>query len=409
MRTTSRLPSILFLLACAILLAPQRPAGSQGKKQGSGTTPAPPVTKTKIEVEEFGGEFAQWVKSLTITSLDKLTFRYSTNEPAAVTAIWQVSDTPVTFSNQIGIGQAPHVIASGALGAVPAPGHVSQFEINFALFAPKTPPSSPKSYWVFIVTKSDRQTPVGLASVPVKIVYHKSTQPVTDLSGIPGDKPVSMEFEGQSICGPCQSLIAPIKRLEAQKNVASKNLKETKSSYWTGEVKDLLKQIEKAKQQLDHCVISKCGGLSTLFANFTGKATMTTSNSNAKGPFKENVTASITFLKYDRKHLNIYLSTITVGPFDVPGGTNTTTVKGEGSGEVNLKTGAMTVTLGLHFHQSSDFAGDSDLTITLSTSSGSPLSATGVVTVNGSGKFKDGYLGDDTCTLTIKGTISPHP
>src|SRR6266542_5584940 len=137
MITTSRLPSILFLLACAIFLAPQRPAGSQGKKKGSGTTPAQRGTKNKIEVEEFGGEFAQWVKSLTITSVDKLTFRYSTNEPAAVTAIWQVSDTPVTFSNQIGIGQAPHVIASGALGAVPAPGHVSQFEINFALFAPK--------------------------------------------------------------------------------------------------------------------------------------------------------------------------------------------------------------------------------------------------------------------------------
>jgi hypothetical protein len=259
------------------------------------------------------------------------------------------------------------------------------------------------------VTKNSRNLPVGLASAPVKIVYRKSTQPVTDLSGIPGDKPVSMEFEGQNICGPCQSLIAPIKRLEAQKNTASKNLKETKSSYWTGEVKDLLAQIEKAKQQLDQCVISKCGGLSNLFAHFNGIATMTTSNSDAKGPFKEKVAASITFLKYDRKHLNIYLDPITVGPFKVPGGTNTTTVTGEGVGVVNLQTGAMTVSLGLHFHQSNDFAGDSNLTITLSTSSGSPLNANGAVTVNGTATFKGGFLGDDTCTMTIQGIVSPRP
>jgi hypothetical protein len=220
---------------------------------------------------------------------------------------------------------------------------------------------------------------------------------------------MSMQFEGQNICAPCQSLVAPIKNLEAQKNTASKNLKETKSSYWTGEVKDLLKQIAAATQKLDQCVISKCGGLSTLFATFKGKVTMTTNNSNAKGPFIEDITASVTFLKYDRKHLNIYPDTITVGPFKVTGGSNTTTVTGEGQGLVNLQTGAMTITLGLHFHQSNDFAGDSNLTITLSTSSGSPLSATGAVTVNGNSTFSEGFLGTNTCTMKIQGTISPHP
>jgi hypothetical protein len=413
MKTIRRLLPILFLLSFVTAMTPSQPTLSQGKKQGQGTTPGPPVTKTKIEVQENSGDFASpWVKSLTITSASTLAFRYSTNEPGATSAIWQVSDKPFSSGKLITQTQVPHVIASGALGTVPASGHVSQFEINFALFAPKTPPTSPQSYWVFIVTKNDRNFPVGLASVPVKIVYHKSTQPVTDLSGIPGDKPkkkVSMQFEGVDICSPCQSLVGPIKSLEAQKNIASKNLKETKSSYWTGEVKDLLKQIAMATQQLDHCVISKCGGKSTLIATFSGKATMTTSNSDAKGPFKENVSASVTFFKYDRKSFHIYLSAIQVGPFDTPAGSNTITVTGEGSGGVNLKTGAMTVTLQLHFHQSNTFASDSDLTITLSTSSGSPLSATGGVTLNGSGKFKDGNLGDDTCTLTIAGTISPHP
>jgi hypothetical protein len=398
----------LIILTLALLAISPHAAKSQGKNPQQGTTPGPPVTKTKIEAQEFSGDFQNWVKLLTITTPDTVTFHYSTNEPDAVSAIWQVSDKPFSTGSAMTPGQAPHVIASGALGKVPAPGHVSQFDINFKQFAPATPPTAPLNYWVFIVTKNSRNLPVGLPSVPVKIVYHKSTQPVTDLSGI-GDKPASMNYEGQNICGPCVSLIAPIKSLEAQKNIASKNLKETKSSYWTGEVKDLLKQIQKAQQQLDQCVIAKCGGLSTLFAHFTGIATMTTSNSNAKGPYKEKINAAVNFLKYDRKTFNIYLSAITVGPFKVPNGTNTTTVTGQGSGVVNLQTGAMTVNLGLHFKQSNDFAGDSNLNITLSTSSGSPLSAAGAVTVNGSGTFKDGFLGDDNCTITIKGTILPRP
>ena len=405
MKLTTMLWKVMALMLSAVVVA-------QGQKPPQGSTPGPPVTKTKLEVKgSCGPDCEQWVKALTIEAADKVTFRYSTEQPGATSAIWQVSDKPFSSGSQMSMAQAsqaPHVIASGALGQVPGPGHVTAFDINFSVFAPKTL-TTPVTYWVFVVTKDGRANPIGLASSPVKISYHAPSKTVVDLSGIPGDDGTTLRFEGQDICAPCQSLVAPIKKLEAQKNIASKNLKETKSSYWTGEVKDLLKQIELAKQKLDQCVISKCGGLSTLFANFTGTATMTTSNSDAKGPFKEKVIASVNFLKYDRTHLNIYLSTITVGPFKVPGGSNTTTITGQGSGIVNLQTGAMTVTLGLHFQQSNDFAGDSNLTITLSTSSGSPLSATGTVTLNGTGKFVDGFLGDDNCTMTIKGTISPHP
>ncbi|HEY3025338.1 MAG TPA: hypothetical protein VGJ55_04205 [Pyrinomonadaceae bacterium] len=182
MKTIRRLLPILFLLSFVTAMMPAQPALSQGKNQGQGTTPAPAVTKTKIEVQENGGDFASpWVKALTITSADTLAFRYSTNEPAATSAIWRVSDKPFSSGPQIAAAQAPHVIASGALGKVPAPGHVSQFEVNFASFAPKTPPTSPKSYWVFVVTEASRGKPVGIASVPVKIVYHKSTQPPLQL------------------------------------------------------------------------------------------------------------------------------------------------------------------------------------------------------------------------------------
>jgi hypothetical protein len=193
----SRSNWLLFLILALAQIFPNL-VKSQGKNPQQGTTPAPPVSKTKIEVQENGGDFASpWVKSLTITSVGTLAFRYSTNEPGATSAIWQVSDKPFSSSPQITAAQAPHVIAGGALGTVPAPGHVSQFEINFGSFAPQAPPSSPKSYWVFIVTKNSHHYPVGLASVPVKIVYQKSTQPDTDLSGIPLDNqapPMAIEI-----------------------------------------------------------------------------------------------------------------------------------------------------------------------------------------------------------------------
>jgi Tol biopolymer transport system component len=155
---------------------------SQGKNPGQGTQPAPPVTKTKLEVKEFSGDFEQWKKTLQINSAEKVTFRWSTSELNTASAIWQVSDKPFSSGPQTTVAQAPHVIASGVLGQVPIPGHVSMFDINFAQFAPKSPPSTPLSYWVFIETKSSRQQPVGLPSAPVKIVYKKATQPPVEFS-----------------------------------------------------------------------------------------------------------------------------------------------------------------------------------------------------------------------------------
>src|SRR4030095_4784406 len=167
---------IVIGLFSTVLLVSKQTALSQVRQQGQATRPAPPTSKTKIEVKEFSGEFEQWVKSLTINSAETITFRYSTDQPGATSAIWQVSDKPVASGPQTRVAQAPHVIASNILGAVPAPGHVRLFDINFALFAPKTPPASPQNYWVYIVTMDAQQQPVGLASAPVKITYRHSQQ-----------------------------------------------------------------------------------------------------------------------------------------------------------------------------------------------------------------------------------------
>jgi hypothetical protein len=169
---------------------------AQGKNQPQGTTPGPPVTQTRIDVKEScGPDCDRWVKNLTIESASQVTFRYSTDQPGAASAIWQISDKSFFPASQVSASrlsapQAPHVIASGTLGQIPASGHVSTFDIDFAKFAPKSAPMTPLSYWVSIVTKNARNSPLGLNSAPVKIVYRRPSQKVVIFSGIPGgDKP----------------------------------------------------------------------------------------------------------------------------------------------------------------------------------------------------------------------------
>lgn len=171
-----------FLLL-SLLLAPTLPrsVSSQQKKSGTGYKPPPPATKTKLEAQEFSKEFATWVKVLTITSADKLTFRWFTDEAAANGGIWKVSDKPVFSASNLMTAMAtqqPHIISSGTLSQAPSKGKFLTFEINFALFAPKNPPPTPLTYWVFLTPTSwSGRAPqaVGLPSVPVKIVYRRAS------------------------------------------------------------------------------------------------------------------------------------------------------------------------------------------------------------------------------------------
>jgi hypothetical protein len=186
MKTMRTLLSIFLLLFFGGLMLSGRHVWAQGKKPIPDSQPGPPVTKTKLEVKEFGGDFENWVKSLTIESPQKLNFRYSTDQPGAVSAIWQVSDGPIDSGLQANIEKAPHIIASGSAGDVPAPGHVGWFQINFALIAAPTPSFSPDRYWVRIVTKDARARPVGIASGSVRIIYSKpATAPTFDGPELP--------------------------------------------------------------------------------------------------------------------------------------------------------------------------------------------------------------------------------
>jgi len=182
------------------------------------------------------------------------------------------------------------------------------------------------------------------------------------------------------------------------------------------QVKKLLQQSTAKFGAWHKCELNIPGNLPNLNATFTGKATLTTSNGNAPGPFVKNVSLSLLFHEFHHTEFHITsFPPIVVGPFSVPGGlsnTTTITMTGTAQGTCNPSTGILKLPLSLHFHESNLFAGDSDLTVTLSTETkpgGSRMDAAGNISIKGTGVFQNGVLGGDTGTLLVKGKISPHP
>ncbi|MCI0350916.1 MAG: hypothetical protein L0Z53_15935 [Acidobacteriales bacterium] len=195
MKSIRKISATLLALVMIMtgLITPTQFARSQGKKDPGHQQP--PVSKTKLEVMEGSGDFKQWVKTLTITSAEKLLFAWYTDEPGVTSAGWMVSDKDFSPPPWTSPTQSPHVIASGHLAPVPQKGQGATFLIDFTKFAPKTPPKNPTSYWVYIMTKNAQRQPVGLPSAAVKIIYRAPSQGAADLSGIPIDKPAPMPVE----------------------------------------------------------------------------------------------------------------------------------------------------------------------------------------------------------------------
>lgn len=182
------------------------------------------------------------------------------------------------------------------------------------------------------------------------------------------------------------------------------------------EVAALHAKLHQKNLQYDACKLSN-GGKPSLSATFEGTATLTTTSGHAKGPFNKKTTIGLVFHKYDHKTFGITsFPAIVVGPFDVPGGTNTTTVTLTTSADpvCDPSTGRLSLSVTLHFDHSHPFAGDNDITMVLSTEAGSlgasRLDADGDITLAGEGTFKGGFpLGGEKGRLVLKGKISPQP
>jgi hypothetical protein len=191
-----------------------------------------------------------------------------------------------------------------------------------------------------------------------------------------------------------------------------------------GEKHFLVSQIQKLNPKIaakaseyKHCE-QVHGGKPDLNTVFSGKATMTTSNSNAPGPYQADLThrkiIKGVFPHWCHNSLRIsFFPTIVVGPYSTPVGDNTTTVTlvSEPSSTVDPSNGRVDITVKLHFHHSLAVAADSDLVITISTDKpgGERRQSNGAITLVGDAAFQGGYLGDNTCHLIIGGKLIPGP
>jgi hypothetical protein len=215
----------------------------------------------------------------------------------------------------------------------------------------------------------------------------------------------------------CKELADMIEALEQERSDLQQELQSAAPGQKAGlvaQIKALNRQIAAAHDQLVDCLgPPPPPPPPPLLATFTGTATITTTNGSAPGPFTAGVQLGLLFDAARTSVLITSFPLIATQPFSTPFGDNVTTVSKTGGGFGSYANGNIVMPLTLHFDQSLDlpvFEEDSDLTLGVSTNPpGSPVDATGGVTLAGSGVFQRGFLGGATGTLSISGTISPVP
>ena len=151
-----------------------------------------------------------------------------------------------------------------------------------------------------------------------------------------------------------------------------------------------------------------------LASMFSGNVTMTTTNPNAPGPFVQDLSLGVRFTDCRSVAQIVSFPAITVGPFDTPVGSNTTTVTlaEGGSGVFDPASGRLDIRVTLHFSHSigPPLAGPSDVTLDLSTSGrGGEAIRMGRGALTGTGRFRGGFLDGSTCNVTVRGILSPSP
>jgi len=169
-----------------------------------------------------------------------------------------------------------------------------------------------------------------------------------------------------------------------------------------------LAEIAAKQKEYDQCV-AKHGGLPALAAKFTGTATLQTDNSHFNQPVHRDVTIGLEFSDWDHSHITITSFPEITKEFSLGIlGDNTETVTlTSGSGNYDPQSHGISFHLDLDFLGTNSVVGNSSLNIGLM--SNDPLPQDGKLTVFGGATFNGGALGGSEGTLTVSGTISPHP
>ncbi len=133
-------------------------------------------TNTSIQVRRYSGDMSEWRQSTDISSPHAVTFRWESKEAGATKGYYQVSEADLGVSTTT--ETMLKAIARASLGSLPAAGSVKQFDIDFAAFAPATPPAQAKTYYVRVITVDDQGHLVGTPSASVQVLYAGPNAPV---------------------------------------------------------------------------------------------------------------------------------------------------------------------------------------------------------------------------------------
>lgn len=160
---------------------------------------------------------------------------------------------------------------------------------------------------------------------------------------------------------------------------------------------------------------SSCPGMSDFTSTFTGRATLTISNTSKPMPrvFEQEISFPVEFTNCRTVMRIANFTPITPPEYDTAVGRNTTTVNqaSGGTGGFNLGTGRVEISITLGFLNTNRAVGNSTLPLELTTDGGKKDPNTGVLTLVGEGAFSGGYLGSSGSrgSITVTGSFSPRP
>jgi hypothetical protein len=178
-----------------------------------------------------------------------------------------------------------------------------------------------------------------------------------------------------------------------------------------------------ARCRREHGAATRVLAPNELTARFTGTATVRTTDSNAAGPFEVDLDVVLQFTRNRCRVTITSFPTLNLKTKDLPviGRINVAVTRtGGGAGTFHPVSGAMNMSITLHFHYDTVLLGDDDATFDLTTGNsvsgdrrynvtGSPLTEGGSITLVGTTRFRNGYLEGRSGSLVITANISPRP
>lgn len=174
-------------------------------------------------------------------------------------------------------------------------------------------------------------------------------------------------------------------------------------------------RVEASNSHMSYAMEFQIRRLIGLSTTLTGTATLTTSNSRARGPFTVPLAVGLLF-----DDSRTAVSVTSFPPITVKTGDGPVVVSrtGGAAGSFTKSTGAMTLPVELHFDLPDDTPipiGDSDLSISLGTGSvgnltGARLDRTSRrIRLVGAATFDEGFLDNEQATLAVDGELADLP